>query len=141
MAASRVQLCLRPLHVQVLKSFFNANENDQEHGVPLNILSGGLYKELVLVGQYLDLPTPALKEKCVAAIKGTARRGKVTSPTSATRQTSIAPASNSHSVGDEEERTAEILLRILRMRPQTTDFLGNSIGQLNQARMQRQGGL
>jgi hypothetical protein len=101
----------------------------------LHVLSGGLYKELILIGQYLDLPTPTLKEKCVAAIKGTSRMGKVTSPMSTN-------ATNGSQVGvDEEERRAEILLRILRMRVQTSDFLSNSIGQLNQARMQRQGGL
>jgi hypothetical protein len=125
---------------QLLKNFFNASENGQEHGVPISALQGGLYKELVLIGQYLDLPTPALKEKCVAAIKGVGRKGAkpATSSLANGHSANLLP---SYSPAEEDERTAEILLRILRMRTQMSDFLGHSIMQLNQARMQRQGGL
>ncbi|KAJ9107899.1 hypothetical protein QFC19_002642 [Naganishia cerealis] len=58
------------------KSFFNASENGQEHGVPQAALKAGGYRDILLVGQYLDLPTPSLKDKCSAAIKslrGTSR--------------------------------------------------------------------
>ncbi len=125
--------------LKLAKAFFNATENGQEHGVPMTLLQGGLYKELILIGQYLDLPTPALKERCVASIKAVSRNGKSTGPVpAANAQSALAPTAKT---ADEDERTAEILLRILRMRPQTSDFLGHSITQLNQARMQRQGGI
>jgi hypothetical protein len=93
-----------------LKSFFNACEGGIEHGVPLLVLQSGAYKDLLLIGQYLDLPLPALKEKCAAAIKGVGRGStKNTSPTAQSGFTSI---NNT----EDEEKTAEILLRILRMR-------------------------
>jgi hypothetical protein len=101
---------------QLLKSFFNAAENGQEHGVPSAALQAGGYRDILLVGQYLDLPTPSLKEKCSAAIKGA---GRVSSP-KATRPV-FSPTDSSFNVGgqvkpNDEERIAELLLRVLRMR-------------------------
>lgn len=105
-----------PAESQLLKSFFNAAENGQEHGVPAAALQAGGYRDILLVGQYLDLPTPSLKEKCSAAIKGA---GRVSSPR-VTRPV-LSPADSSFNVGGqakpaEEERIAELLLRVLRMR-------------------------
>lgn len=55
-----------------------------------------------MVGQYMDLPTPTLKERASAAVKGVAARSRG-STEDGTSQT-------------EAERMAEVLLRIVRTR-------------------------
>lgn len=55
--------------LQMLKNFFNASENGVEHGVPSDVLIKGNYRELIILGQYLDLPTPQLKDRAAAAVK------------------------------------------------------------------------
>ncbi|KAJ9121626.1 hypothetical protein QFC22_002246 [Naganishia vaughanmartiniae] len=122
--------------LKLLKSFFNASEDGQEHGVPRSALQAGGYRDILLIGQYLDLPTPSLKEKCTAAIKSV---GRSASQNAAAARPSLQPAASSLSIGGEvglndEERMAELLLRVLRMRPQTQEFLTQHISQLNQAR-------
>jgi hypothetical protein len=80
-----------------------------EYGVPLLTLQSGAYKDLLLIGQYLDLPVAGLKEKCIAAIKGVGRQ-------SSKSQSLAQSGFTAPGASDDEERTAEILLRILRMR-------------------------
>lgn len=90
--------------LKLLKAFFNAAEEGQEYGVPLNVLQSGTFKDVMTIGQYLDLPTPVLKEKCNAATKGA-------------RRPSLGQGRNAMGrVEDGDIRLAEILLRILRMR-------------------------
>jgi hypothetical protein len=98
-----------------LKSFINAADDGQEHGVPAAALQAAGYRDILLVGQYLDLPTPALKEKCTAAIKGVGRASGPRIPRSR-----LSPTSSDFNVrqagSNEDERSAELLLRVLRMR-------------------------
>lgn len=95
--AAEVEIVLKWL--QLLKAFFNAKEGATEHGVKLTMLQGGVYKDVMMLGQYLDLPTPVLKERAQAAVKGVVARVR----------------------GDERgleegEKMAEVLLRIMRTR-------------------------
>ncbi len=123
---------------QLLKQFFNATENGEEHGVPLPVLQAGLYKHVIQLGPYLDLPTPALKETCIASIKAAGRAKAVTTGKSTFMAVGM---SSMGRADDQDEKTAEILLRILRMRPGTGEFLQHNITALNTARVQRQGAI
>jgi hypothetical protein len=134
----------------MLKSFFNAKEGDVEHGVPLGQLQQGPYKDLVMVGQYLDLPTAALRERVSGAVKGSVgRTGGISS------QMSKMGMDDAHA--NETERMAEVLLRIARTRsvgssilydisltlsrPDLNDFVRDQMGSLTRSRMERQQGL
>jgi hypothetical protein len=92
--------------LNLLLVFFNASDNGVEYGVPIRMLqgSGSGYKELIMVGQYLDLPAPALRDRCAAAVKGAGKVG--------------GGGMSGLSLGGEEdsERMAEVLLRIARTR-------------------------
>lgn len=123
--------------LQLLKAFFNASENRVEHGVPLFQLQSGVYKDIIVLGQYMDLPAPALRDRASAAVKAASRGGLG---------------------GDgDNERMAEVLLRIARTRwvvpsiismgahrfhrSDMGDFLGKEIGMLTKARIEKQGGM
>lgn len=129
--------------LQQLKAFFNAAEDGVEHGVPLADLQTGGYKDMLMIGQYLDLPTPALRERTSAAVRAASTMVRAPgSPTSAMRALSLGgPASSRARVGEDNERMAEVLLRILRMRPDTHDFLQAQLGSLIKGKVDRQGRL
>lgn len=92
-----------------------------------------------MIGQYLDLPLPALRERASAAVRATS---SVVSPTTGMRSLSLGGAVGSRArVGEDNERMAEILLRILRMRPDTTEFLRDQLSSLISGKVSRQGGL
>ncbi len=104
--------------LQLLKAFFNAKESDGvEHGVPIAQLQSGPYKDIIVLGQYLDLPTPVLKERAIAAVKAAGRSGSISS-SSPSSGAGINGAMRGLSVSkeEEEERLAEVLLRIVRTR-------------------------
>lgn len=96
-------------YLQMLKAFFNAKEGGTEHGVPLGQLQQGSYKDLLMVGQYLDLPTAALRERVSGAVKGSI--GRSTGLSSQMGRMSV-----DETYGNEQERMAEVLLRIARTR-------------------------
>lgn len=112
--------------LQMLKGFFNASEGGAEYGVPMGQLQSGNYKDLIMLGQYLDLPGPALRERCTAAVKSAGVKS--------------AGGMAGMSLGNEEDndRMAEVLLRIARTRPDMGEFLTQQIGQLTRARIERQ---
>ncbi|KIR25299.1 cytoplasmic protein [Cryptococcus deuterogattii 99/473] len=93
--------------LQLLKSFFNAAEDGTELGVPLSQLQSGPYKDIIMLGQYMDLPTPTLKERCSAAVRaaGAGRSGGLSNG-----------MKGSSLEGNDNERMAEVLLRIARTR-------------------------
>ena len=95
--------------LQLLKGFFNAAEGGREHGVPMTQLQSGNYKDLVMLGQYMDLPTPALRDRCAAAVKSAGSKA-----TAAGGLNGMNGLSLGGSV--ENDRMAEILLRIARTR-------------------------
>jgi hypothetical protein len=151
----------------MIKVFFNAKEDDgTEYGIPLAELTGGRYKDLIMLGQYLDLPSPSLRERVVTGVKavglasgggasmdglsrGMGRLG-VESPTAVSAASASASASGYGSsasgapeIGKEErsegERMAEILLRIARTRSDMGDVLAQQVGQYNSLRLKMQG--
>ncbi len=90
--------------LQLLKAFFNVSEGGVEHGVPLTQLQSGIYKDIIVLGQYLDLPTVALKERASAAVKAASRPG------------GLVGSMRGLSLEADNERMAEVLLRIARTR-------------------------
>lgn len=92
--------------LQLLKAFFNASDNGVEHGVPVAQLQSGVYKDIIMLGQYLDLPTQALRERASAAVKGAA----------AGRSGGLVGGMKGLSMEDDNERMAEVLLRVARTR-------------------------
>jgi len=93
--------------LNLLKGFFNAAEGGYEHGVPMAQLQSGNYKDLVMLGQYMDLPTPALRDRCSAAVKSASARGN-----------GAGGGMSGFSLGSvqDNDRMAEVLLRIARTR-------------------------
>ena len=88
-------------------------------------LQSGVYRELVMVGQYLDLPTPALKERAGAAVKAASARGVGAGMNGAgagqglnggMRGLNLDDGTGAGGKDEENERMAEVLLRIARMR-------------------------
>lgn len=106
--SAEIDLVFKWLHL--LKAFFNAAEGGVEHGVPMNKLTMGNYKDLIMLGQYMDLPTPALKDRCGAAVKTASSRS--------VGGGGLSQGMNGLSVGQggDNDRMAEILLRIARTR-------------------------
>jgi len=99
--------------LQMLKGFFNAAEGGREHGVPMAQLQSGNYKDLVMLGQYMDLPTPALKDRCAAAVKSAGSKAAA-GPGATGGLNGMNGLSLGGSVNN--DRMAEILLRIARTR-------------------------
>ncbi|WRT68812.1 uncharacterized protein IL334_005792 [Kwoniella shivajii] len=118
----------------LLKNFFNASEGGIEHGVPIGQLQSGNYKDLIMLGQYLDLPTPALKDRASAAVKAASKP-----PGGLTGTMSRMKVDEGRE--DEGERMAEILLRIARTRPDVSEFLSHEFGLLNRGRVDKQAGV
>ncbi|ODO07655.1 cytoplasmic protein [Cryptococcus wingfieldii CBS 7118] len=121
--------------LQIIKAFFNASENGVEHGVPLSQLQAGPYRDIVMLGQYLDLPTPSLKERCSAAVRAAGKTG------GSAGRIEDGMRGMALDEGQEGERMAEVLLRIARTRPDTGDFLAHEIGLLTKARVEKQAGV
>jgi len=96
--------------LNLLKGFFNAAEGGYEHGVPIGQLQSGNYKDLIMLGQYMDLPTAALKERCSAAVKSASAR--------VTPAGGLMGGMGGLNLGNvlDNERMAEVLLRIARTR-------------------------
>lgn len=118
--------------LQLLKAFFNAAEDGTELGVPLAQLQSGPYKDIIMLGQYMDLPTPKLKERCSAAVRA-AGAGKSNGLSNGMKGSSLE--------GDDNERMAEVLLRIARTRPDTAEFLTHEITLLTKTRVEKQAGV
>ncbi|WVW79162.1 hypothetical protein I302_101128 [Kwoniella bestiolae CBS 10118] len=131
----------------MLKSFFNASEGGVEHGVPIVKLQSGNYKDLIMLGQYLDLPTPTLKDRTSAAVKVASKHAASTSTAGGGlvggfRSLRVDSAiEEDEGTGNEGERMAEILLRIARTRPDMGEFLSHEIGLLNRGRVEKQAGV
>lgn len=103
--------------LQSLKSFFIADGQ----GIPSSSLSSGTYRDMLLLGQCLDLPTQTLKERAAAAVRASSGSGvNLRGGLSASRAR----------VNEDNERVAEVLLRIVRMRSGTGEFLETQLAAL-----------
>ncbi|WVR09258.1 hypothetical protein IAU60_006323 [Kwoniella sp. DSM 27419] len=128
--------------LQLLKGFFNASEGGVEHGVPLVQLQSGNYKDLIMLGQYLDLPTPALKERTSAAVRAAGKHaGGHLGSSMRSMRVDEGGAGAVTAQQDEGERMAEVLLRICRTRPDMGDFLAQEVGLLQRGKVEKQAGV
>lgn len=138
--------------LQMLKVFFNAKEDDgTEYGIPTAELTGGRYKDLIMLGQYLDLPSPSLRERVITGVKavGSATGSSGEGMSGLTKGMGrmgldhAASAGSGMEIGKDDrgegERMAEILLRIARTRSDLGDVLAQQVGRFNQLRLRGQG--
>ncbi|BEI83764.1 hypothetical protein CcaverHIS002_0403680 [Cutaneotrichosporon cavernicola] len=107
--------------LQALKAFFAA-------GIPAATLQAGVYRDMLLVGQARDLPTPALRERAATAVRASSGGAPI-------RHIPTAVAMGGRARTDADNaRVAELLLRILRMRVLDDDFLPSQLAALTRAR-------
>jgi hypothetical protein len=116
--------------LSMLRNYFNAfdEETGIAHGVPLEVLQGPKYREIVSYTLHHDANTDALMEACVREMQIRLRRA----PTQQAKNKSVY---QQRSLGTIKKRKAEkkteeqqddnldVILRLLRMRPGTLDFL------------------
>lgn len=115
--------------LSMLRNYFNAfdEESGTAQGVPLEVLQGPKYREIVSYTLHHDANTDALMESCVREMQQRLRRA----PTQRVKNKSVL---QQRSLGTIKKRKAEkrteeqddnldVILRLLRMRPGTSDFL------------------
>lgn len=120
--------------LQALKTFFHAGGE----GIPLHHLQSGSYRDMLLLAQVLDLPTPALRERVAAAVRSACASGS--RGIMGMRSLSLEDeGSDKRRVDADNERVAEVLLRVLRMRTLEDDFLARQVEALTRARVERGG--
>lgn len=131
--------------LQQLKAFFNAKEaNGVEYGIPLGVLQGGRYRDVITLGQYLDLPGQALKERVGAAVRsvrgtgggGGGKGGGVDAVDGVDGLIGGMQGLVLMGVAGEEQRMAEILLRIARTRSDMGEFLRQQVELYNRLRLE-----
>lgn len=115
----------------MLRNYFNAydEETGVAHGVPLEILQGPKYREIVSYTLFHDAPTDDLMESCVREMQKRLRRApsKRTKNKSVLQQRSLGTIKKRKADKRSEEQSMDdnldVILRLLRMRPNTSDFL------------------
>lgn len=120
-----------------LRNYFNAYDEETQtaHGVPLEVLQGPKYREIVAYTLHHDSSTDALMEACVREMQLRLRRAptKKTKNKSVLEQRSlgtIKKRKQDKKVDHEEQDNLELILRLLRMRPHTGDFLQQQFATL-----------
>ncbi|CAO1615966.1 unnamed protein product [Parajaminaea phylloscopi] len=120
-----------------LRNFFNAydEETGVAHGVPLEVLQGPKYREIVAYTLHHDSSTDSLMEACVREMQQRMRKAptKRTKNKSVLQQRSlgtIKKRKQDKKVDCEEQDNLELVLRLLRMRPHTGDFLQQQFATL-----------
>ncbi|CAO1632045.1 unnamed protein product [Sympodiomycopsis kandeliae] len=120
-----------------LRNFFNAYDEEANfaHGVPMEVLQGPKYREIVAYTLHHDSSTDALMEACVREMQQRLRRAptKRTKNKSVLQQRSlgtIKKRKNDKKTDHEEQDNLELVLRLLRMRPHTGDFLQQQFATL-----------
>ncbi|KLT40639.1 hypothetical protein CC85DRAFT_303946 [Cutaneotrichosporon oleaginosum] len=104
--------------LQALKTFFAV-------GIPISALQSGSYRDMLLLGQVLDLPTPALRERAAAAVRATSGGAPLRHNP---------PKSSRARIQADNARVAELLLRVVRLRTLDDDFLPTQLAALTGAR-------
>lgn len=117
--------------LQALKAFFHASGA----GIPVQHLQAGAYRDMLMLGQVLDLPTPSLRERTAAAVRAASARGA--QGVMALRNISLRDGMSRAHVDEDNQRVAEILLRVLRMRSLEDDFLTSQLAALTKAKVER----
>ncbi|PWN34293.1 uncharacterized protein FA14DRAFT_168557 [Meira miltonrushii] len=117
--------------LSMLRNYFNAYDDESgiAHGVPLEVLQGPKYREIVSYTLFHDAPTDDLMESCVREMQKRLRRApsKRVKNKSVLQQRSLGTIKKRKADKKNEEQNADdnldVILRLLRMRPNTTDFL------------------
>ncbi|MCO5558041.1 hypothetical protein L7F22_011616 [Adiantum nelumboides] len=120
--------------LSMLRNYFNAydEETGVAHGVPLEVLQGPKYREIVSYTLHHDANTDDLMEACVREMQMRLRRApsKRTKTKSVLQQRSLGTIKKRKADKRNDEQQAagnddnlDVVLRLLRMRSGTSDFL------------------
>ncbi|KAF8216949.1 cytoplasm protein [Mycena galopus ATCC 62051] len=118
--------------LKFLRDYFHAGG---EGPVPLEVLQNQKYRDIVSIRLYYDWHTDALMEECVRVMQQTLR----SAPSMRKRAKSIYSQRNLGSIKErkkekkeeKEVSNGETIMRILRMRPETSDFVAQQLELLN----------
>lgn len=116
--------------LKFLRDYFHANG---EGPIPLETLQNAKYREILSIRLYYDWHTDALMEECVRLMQ---QRLRVAQPTK--RAKSVYALKNLGTIRDKKKERkeekekddtsgSEIIMRILRMRPGTSEFIGQQM--------------
>ncbi|UZJ54161.1 hypothetical protein CBS101457_003481 [Exobasidium rhododendri] len=115
--------------LSMLRNYFNAfdEETGMAHGVPLEVLQGPKYREIVSYTLYHDASTDGLMEACVREMQQRLRRA----PTQQAKNKSVLQQRSLGTIKkrkqekktEEQDDNLDVILRLLRMRSGTLDFL------------------
>ncbi|OAV98529.1 hypothetical protein PTTG_25578 [Puccinia triticina 1-1 BBBD Race 1] len=120
--------------LKFLTNFFHADGE----GVPIEDLHNQKYKEIWSIGFFYDQHTDSLMEECVRAMQQQLRK-ETTTNQSVSRNKSVYQQRNLGTIRkrkadkkklDHETISSELIMRILRLRPGTTDFLQQQISTM-----------
>jgi len=114
--------------LQFLRNFFYA---DGEGPVPLESLQNQKYRDVVSIRLYYDWSTDALMEECVRMMQQSLR----SAPTLRKKAKTVYNQRNLGTIKDKKRQKREakdvssgdVIMRILRMRPRTSDFLSQQL--------------
>jgi len=119
--------------LKFLRDYFYAGG---EGPVPVETLQNQKYRDVVSIRLYYDWHTDALMEECVRLMQHTLRGA----PTMKKRAKSVYQTKNLGTIKDRKKKklennkegsNGETILRILRMRPGTSDFIAQQLATLN----------
>ncbi|KAA1097225.1 hypothetical protein PGT21_028734 [Puccinia graminis f. sp. tritici] len=120
--------------LKFLTNFFHADGE----GVPIEDLHNQKYKEIWSIGFFYDQHTDSLMEECVRAMQQQLRK-ETTTNQSVSRNKSVYQQRNLGTIRkrkadkkklDHETISSELIMRILRLRPGTSDFLQQQISTM-----------
>ncbi|KAJ7250491.1 hypothetical protein B0H12DRAFT_1120580 [Mycena haematopus] len=118
--------------LKFLRDYFHAGG---EGPVPLEVLQNQKYRDVVSIRLYYDWHTDALMEECVRMMQQSLR----SAPTTKKRVKSVYSQRNLGTIKErkkekreeKEVSNGETIMRILRMRPGTSDFIAQQLELLN----------
>ena len=118
-----------------LKSFFNAYdpETGVAHGIPLDVLQGPKYRELLSYLLLHDQSTDELMIECVRGFQAHLAKAPAARTKSVLNQRSLGTIRKHKRVKAEEDQPSltDMAMKILRMRPGTGDFLSQQLVSMN----------
>ncbi|KAF8315851.1 hypothetical protein DL93DRAFT_2125393 [Clavulina sp. PMI_390] len=122
-----------------LRAFFYAEGSGP---VPIEDLQNQKYRDIMSVRLYYDWHTDALMEECVRMMQQSLRAA----PTIKQRAKSIKAQRNLGTIKDRKKEkrkegdssNGEIIMRILRMRPRTSDFIAQQLAIMNAVKSERE---
>ncbi|PLW10485.1 hypothetical protein PCASD_21912 [Puccinia coronata f. sp. avenae] len=132
LSGQEVDIALKWL--KFLTNFFHADGE----GVPIEDLHNQKYKEIWSIGFFYDQHTDSLMEECVRAMQQQLRK-ETSNNQSVSRNKSVYQQRNLGTIRkrkadkkkmDQETISSELIMRILRLRPGTSDFLQQQISTM-----------